>query len=147
MATWECYLTELTVVPGGILDALRYEECLKLNDIDALFNEAIFLQGKAVTSGVTEEEQARVAALTVLMEEAWSRVIPYDTLQQHPRNCDDDIFFEKLIVFTNRAVLKIQDSTHRAENALRADLLSRLKPLKKSDQFSANFDEIQEIEN
>ncbi len=96
-----------TAVPGGILDALRYEECLKLNDIDALFNEAVFLQGKAATSGVTEEEQARVGALTVLMEEAWSHVIPYNTLQQHPRNCDDDIFFEKLIVFTNRAVLKL----------------------------------------
>ncbi len=147
LATWECYLTELTVVPGGVLDAMRYEECLKLNDIDALFNESIYLQGKAVTSGVTEEEQARVAALTVRMEEAWTRVIPYDALQQHPRNCDDDIFFEKLIVFTNRAVLNIQDLVNRAENAVRADLLSRLKPLKKSDQFSANFEEIQEIEN
>ena len=41
----------------------------------------------------------------------------------------------------------IQDLVNRAENAVRADLLSRLKPLKKSDQFSANFEEIQEIEN
>jgi hypothetical protein len=95
LAIWFCFLSEIITVPGGIAEAVLQEECLKLNDIDALFNESVFLQGKARVAGTTVEEEERRAALAAQLDAAWTRILPYDALQQYPRQCEDDIFLKK----------------------------------------------------
>ena len=95
LAIWFCFLSEIITVPGGIAEAVVQEECLKLNDIDALFNESVFLQGKARVAGTTVEEEERRAALAAQLDAAWTRILPYDALQQYPRQCEDDIFLKK----------------------------------------------------
>ncbi len=81
------------------------------------------------------------------MDEAWDRVVAYNILQQYPRKCDDDYFFELLITFTSRAAFKLQDSSNRAENLDRNRLLERLVNLKKRDRYQAEIENIIEIEN
>jgi hypothetical protein len=85
-----------------------------------------------VTSGeATEEERASLTDLCRRMDEAWDRVVAYDILQQYPRKCDDDCFFELLITFTSRAAFKLQELSNRAENLDQNRLLERLVTLKK----------------
>ena len=99
------------------------EECLKLNDIDLLFNEAVFLQGKARVVGISVEEEERRTILTRQLDESWIRILPYAALQQYPRQCDDDIFFERLIEATSNAAFKLQQLVAIAENSERKNLL------------------------
>jgi hypothetical protein len=131
LAIWECYLSETDTAQGGIIAATVHDECVKLNDIDTNFNEAVLLQGKVTSGEATEEEKTSVADLCRRMDEAWDRVVAYDILQQYPRKCDDDFFFELLITFTSRAAFKLQDLSNKSENLDRNRLLERLVKLKK----------------
>jgi hypothetical protein len=72
--------------------------------------------------------------------------ISYDHLQRYQRKCDDDIFFEKLIVLTRDAAIKLQKSSTKAENFEKTKLLEKLRTFKKNGSYSTNFDSIQEIE-
>ncbi len=147
LSIWECYLSEIDTSQGIITAATVLEECLKLSEIDNLFNEAIFLQGKAAAGEATEAEQARVTDLVRRMDEDWERIVTYDVLQRYPRKCEDNIFFELLIDYTNRAVFNPQDKSNRAEKLERNRLLDQLKNLKKQDRYLASMPEIVEIEN
>ncbi len=130
LSIWECYLASIRTEAGVVTEALVQEECLKLHDIDLMFNEAVFLQGKAKAVGNSEEEQRREADLVRRLDESWTRVIPYDGLQQYPRNCDDNEFFEKLIEKTSKAAFKMQKLSSEAENFVRKSLLEKLRELK-----------------
>jgi hypothetical protein len=53
LAIYECYISEIATVPGGLIEIVVEDECRKLHDIDQQFNELIFLQGyRAVGGGV-----------------------------------------------------------------------------------------------
>ncbi len=106
MSINECYISEFRFEPGGLIAAIAEEECLKLNEIDAIFTEFIYLQGKLMTAGLTAEETAREQDLATNMERAWSDVMSYEFLQQQERKCNDDVFFEKLIENVRKAALK-----------------------------------------
>jgi hypothetical protein len=133
LSIWECYLASIRTEAGGVTEALVQEECLKLHDSDLLFNEAVFLQGKEKAVGHSEEEQRREADLVMRLGESWNRVISYDGLQQYPRNCDDDVFFEKLIDVTSKAAFKMQKLSAEAENFVRKNLLKKLWELKQNN--------------
>jgi hypothetical protein len=147
LAIWFCFLSEIITVPGGIAEAVVQEECLKLNDIDAIFSESVFLQGKARVAGISVEEEERRAALAAQLDAAWTRILLYEALQQYPRQCEDDIFFEKMIDHSSRAAFKLQQLVSIAENSERKLLLENLKSLKTGNGYQENFPEIQLIEN
>jgi len=147
LAIWFCFLSEITTVPGGIVEAVVQDECLKLNDIDLLFNEAVFLQGKARVVGISVDEEERRTILARQLDESWTRILPYAALQQYPRQCDDDLFFERLIESTSNAAFKLQQLVSIAENSERKNLLENLRVLKRGNGYVANFQEIQEIES
>jgi hypothetical protein len=67
------------------------------------------MQGKSIATGLSAEETARMEELTEDLPMAWGRVMDYETLQQYLRNCDDDIFFEKLIGYCTKAALRVQN--------------------------------------
>ena len=71
----------------------------------------------------------------------------YERLQQHPRNCDDDEFFEKLIVNTSKAALKLQNLAKRAEIQYRDKLYTELRGYKTRDGYNEHHDRILDIEN
>ncbi len=128
-------------------EALVQEECLKLHDIDLMFNEAVLLQGKEKAVGNSEVEQRRETDLVMWLGESWNRVISYDGLQQYPRNCDDDVFFEKLIDITSKAAFKMQKLSSEAENFVRKNLLKKLWELKHNNvNGPERQNEIQEVE-
>jgi hypothetical protein len=147
LAIWECYLTAILCIPGGLVEAVVYEECVKLNNIDTSFNELVFLQGKAAVTGLTEEETANEERIRARVAEAWTDVISYERLQNYPRNCDDDIFFESLIMYTSKAAMTLQSRAILAENCERTGLLGRLKKIKQNDRYEAEFDTVKEIES
>ncbi len=147
LAIWFCFLSEITTVPGGIVEAVVQDECLKLNDIDLLFNECVFLQGKARVVGISVEEEERRAILARQLDESWTRILPYAALQQYPRQCDDDVFFERLIESTSNAAFKLQQMVSIAENSERKNLLENLRVLKRGNGYVANFQEILETES
>ncbi len=122
------------------------DECLKLNDIDVLFNEAVFLQGKARVVGISVEEEERRTILARQLDESWTRILPYAALKLYPRQCEDDIFLERLIESTSNAAFKLQQLVSIAENSERKNLLENLRILKRGNSYVANFQEIQEIE-
>jgi hypothetical protein len=138
LSIWECYLSEIDTTQVIITAATVLEECTKLSEIDELYNEAIFLQGKVT---------ARVTDLVRRMDEDWGRIVTYDVLQRYPRKCEDDKFFELLIDYTNRATFKLQDKSNRAEKIVRNRLLNQLKDLKKQDRYLGSMPTIVEIEN
>ncbi len=109
LAIYECYISEIATVPGGLIEIVVEDLCQKLHDIDQQFNEWIFLQGKSIATGLSAEETARMEELTEDLPMAWGRVMDYDTLQQYLRNCDDDIFFEELIGYCTKAALRVQN--------------------------------------
>ncbi|MFN9901583.1 MAG: hypothetical protein ACK55Z_22930, partial [bacterium] len=61
-------------------------------------------------------------------------------------DCDDDIFFEDIIVFSSKAALRVQRLLKQAENLDRQNTLKNLRLLK-NNGFNENFDEIQVLEN
>jgi len=147
LAIYECYISEFRLEPGGLIAMLVQEECLRLNEIDSMFTEAIYLQGKSVVLGLTVEETAREEDLAASMGRAWTEVMSYDFLQQQERKCTDDVFFEKLIEYVRKAALKIQSLVKKAEELDRNALLKKLAELKTAGSFDNNFVQIQEIEN
>ena len=92
------------------------------------------------------EEVERMVELKAEMVEAWNQVMDYDALQIYQRDCDDDIFFEDIIVFSSKAALRVQRLVKQAENLDRQNTLKNLRILK-NNGFSENFDEIQVLEN
>jgi hypothetical protein len=92
LAVWECYLKEFVTQPGGLVEAVVYEECLKLNNIDNMFNELVFLQGKSLVTGLSEEEMEHKETVWARVSEVWNNVISYEQLQNYQRECDDDLF-------------------------------------------------------
>jgi exonuclease III len=146
LAVWECYLSEFLIEPGGLVEAIFHDECFKLQAIENIYNELVFLQGKDVATGLTEEEVERQAHLAEQVTGAWTRVISYEHLQRHQRKCNDDVFFEKLILITREAAIKLQNLVTKAENFEKNKLLDKLRYLKKNDGYSVNFDSIQETE-
>jgi hypothetical protein len=74
------------------------------------------LQGKAVTEDLTEEELTEQEDLSAGLARAWDRVSSYNYIQQQPRDVEDDVFFEELILSTNRATLNLQNLSKKAEN-------------------------------
>ncbi len=129
------------------MDLVVEDECLKLHNIDQIFNELIFLQGKQIATGMTDVETARIRELTEDLSMAWGRVVTYDVLQQYPRICDDDIFFEKLLVNCTKAALRVQNLVKKAESFDRNAILKRLSSLKNNVDYDVNFEEIQQLEN
>jgi hypothetical protein len=107
LSIYECYISKFRFEPGGLIAVLAEDECLKLNEIDSMFTESIYLQGKLVAAGLTAEETAREQDLAASMERAWSEVMSYEFLQQQERKCSDDVFFEKLIENVRKAALKV----------------------------------------
>jgi hypothetical protein len=62
-------------------------------------------------------------------------------------DCEDDIFFEDIIVFCSKAALRVQRLVKQAENLDRQTMLKKLSLLKTNGEINDNFDEIQAIEN
>ncbi len=85
--------------------------------------------------------------LKAAVVEAWNQVMDYDTPQLYQRDCDDDTFFEDIIVYSNKAVLRVQRLVKQAENLDRQNLLKNLSLLKNNGDFNDNFDKIQVLEN
>jgi len=79
---------------GGITEALVQEECLKLHEIDLMFNEAVFLQGKEKAVGLSEEEQRRGEDLVTRLGESWNRVI-HTTAYSYTPGMSMMMFFSK----------------------------------------------------
>jgi hypothetical protein len=94
-----------------------------------------------------EEEAERMDELKAAMVVAWNEVMDYEALQLYQRDCDDDIFFEDIIVFSSKAALRVQRLVKQAENLDRQDTLKNLSLLKNNGDFNENFDEIQVLEN
>ena len=130
LSIWETYLDTMEFMPGGITAAIFETECEKLVGIEQYFNELIFLQGKGVFQDLDEDELRRQDELHELTAEAWATVSPYARLQQYPRNCEDDEFFEKLILNTSKAALKLQNLAKRAEVQYRDKLCTELRGYK-----------------
>jgi hypothetical protein len=63
LSVWECYLSVFQIEPGGLVEATFQDECLKLQNIDNIYNEMVFLQGKAVATGLSEEEANRIGSV------------------------------------------------------------------------------------
>jgi hypothetical protein len=94
-----------------------------------------------------EEEAERMEELKAAMVVAWNQVMDYEALQLYQRDCDDDIFFEDIIVFSSKAALRVQRLVKQAENLDRQNTLKNLSLLKNNGDFNENFDEIQVLEN
>jgi len=108
LAIWEKYLEHMLIVPGGVSDATFQEDCNNLQLIDTTYCNLLFLQGKAVTQDLTEEELTEQEDLLTRLVRGWDRVSSYDYIQQQPRDVEDNVFFEELIVSTNRATMNLQ---------------------------------------
>jgi hypothetical protein len=116
LAIWEKYLEHMLIMPGGVSEATFQEDCNILQLIDTTYCKLLFLQGKAVTQDLTEEELAEQEVLLASLARDWDRVSTYDYIQRQPRDVEDDIFFEELIVITNRATMSFQNLSKKAEN-------------------------------
>jgi hypothetical protein len=146
LAIWEKYLEHIVVVPGGITAATYQEDCNNLQLIDNMYCTLLSLQGKAVTQDLTEEELAEQDELTNRLARGWDRVSTYDYIQRQPRNVDDDLFFEELIIITNKATMNLQNLSRKAENVYKNKLLANLAELRASGGLLRNREEIVEIE-
>jgi len=144
MAIYECYLSEIQSLPGGLIEVTILSECEKLQSIENNFNLLVFLQGKSRVEGLTEDQREQMEMLVQTNSRIWEDVITYDNLQLLPRKVDDDVFFEKLIEYTNRAAFRLQKIEREAENIEKRKLIGELLQLKKN--FTEKFEEICEIE-
>jgi len=126
------------------MQAVVLEECSKLHRIEQTHNEIVFLQGKVKLDLITEDQERRLEVLIEANNRAWEHIITYDRLQLLPRKIEDDIFFEKLISYTNKAALSFQRSEKISEKFEQNELLNRLRILKKS--YSFNAEQIRDIE-
>jgi len=144
LSIWECYLSEVQLVPGGINEAVVLAECGKLALIEQRHNEILFLRWRLRAEGVEDGLGDRLEKLTNSNNVAWEEVITYDRLQLLPRKIEDDIFFEKLISYTSKAAFKCQEMEKKAENLERNSLLDDLLLLKRN--YTANAELIRETE-
>lgn len=133
-------------IPAGVTEAIFIAECEKLSIIEQHFNELIFLQGKGVLQDLDDDELRRQDLLHEQSAAVWTTVLSYERLQQFPRKCDDDAFFEKLILNTSKAALKIQNLAKRAEDQYRDRLRNELKGYKTMGRYSEHHVRILEIE-
>jgi hypothetical protein len=60
------------------------EDCDRLQDIDNIYCELLFLQGKGVTQDLTEDTLQTQADLLERLNHSWDRVTSYNLLQQQP---------------------------------------------------------------
>jgi hypothetical protein len=96
-----------------------------------MFNSLVSMAGRVEMGNVDEDDLQRLAVLKDRMTADWENVMPYDILQQQPRNVTDDLFFENLITKTSRAAMQIQGAIVKGENSKKDELLTRLASLKK----------------
>ncbi len=147
LAIWEKYLKHMLIVPGGVSDATFQEDCNNLQLIYTTYCNLLFLQAKAVMQDLTEEELTEQEDLLTRLVRGWDRVSSYDYIQQQPRDVEDDVFFEELIVSTNRATMNLQNLSKKAENVLKKNLVLSLAELRSTGGLNRNQDEILEIES